>query len=722
MKVLDIETNGLLSKGFDMEFHCAWWKDPHSGAKRGYKPHEFEEFIKFVERLSDAEEIQVWHNGINFDIPALDLLCQKFLGRKINIKRHTLVDTLVLSRLLHSNLKDTDAGLLRSGRLPGSSYASHSLEAWGYRLGKMKGEYKATFKKRLADEGEPYEAGDEWKFFNQDMYDYNEQDVEVGSEIILKFLSNEFYFPAKMVPTGETEAERFWQSGLQCNLLEHKAQWVLQKMVRDGLPMSSKNVEDLYGTLCAARSDILQELIEFFGSWYQPKGGTEMFCHPKTGKPLPRYARVKTAKNGGVYKKPKNKLQKAGIEPCDLDTRLYIEGCQYTPIEHVTFNPASRDHIAKKLKEIGWEPIEFTDGGAAKVDDETLEGVHFDDPKAEKSVRLIQKYLTIQKRVGQVAEGDNGWLRMVGPDGRMHGNINANGAGTGRATHSYPNMAQVPAGRAPYGKECREAFGAEHNTKPDGTPDPWVHVGCDASGLELRCLAHFMAKIDGGDYGETILNGDIHWRNCVAAGLHPDVPRDKHNEAHEAARDNAKTFIYGFLYGAGAAKLGQIIRGGKKEGKALLDKFMAAVPAIAQLREGLKATLIKDEKWTQSGLKTVWKRKWVRGIDGRQVHIRSSHSALNFLLQGAGAILCKHWVVLVSEMMEAKGYKCGWDGDYVLMGWIHDEQQFAARTQEIAEDIVKICQEAMREVGRIYEWRMPLDTEGKIGRNWYECH
>ncbi|NBK20422.1 MAG: DNA polymerase [Spirochaetia bacterium] len=713
MKVLDIETDGLLDTM--STFHCAWWKDPHSGAKRGYRPDEFEDFIKFIERMSEKEEVQVWHNGIAYDIPALDILCRKFLGRPLKVKKHTIVDTLVLSRLLHSNLRDTDAGLLRSGRLPGNCFGLHKLEAWGYRLGEMKGEFAHDFKKAMKEQGEDYVEGMEWKYFSESMYDYNEQDVEVGSAIILKFLGNSFYFPNEA--TGETEAERFWSTGLPCVLMEHQAQWVLQKMVRDGFPMNREAVEDLYSTLCAARSDILRELVEFFGSWYQAKGGTEMFCHPKTGKPLPKYAKVKTAKSGYITRE-KTRGRGANKETyLEIDKSPYVAGVPFTPVVHITFNPASRDHIAKKLKDIGWIPVDFTDGGAPKVDDETLEGVHFDDPVAEKSVRLIQKYLMLQKRIGQVAEGDNAWLRLIGKDGRMHGNINPNGAGTGRASHSYPNMAQVPAGRAPYGLECRSAFGAEHN--PDGA---WVHVGCDASGLELRCLSHFMAKYDGGEYGEIILNGDIHWRNCVAAGLHPDVPRDKHNEAHESARDNAKTFIYGFLYGAGAAKLGQIVRGGKTEGKALLDKFMAAVPAIALLREGLKATLIKSEQWTQSGLKTVWKRKWIRGIDGRQIHVRSSHSALNFLLQGAGAVLCKHWVVETARIMEERGYKCGWDGDYVLMAWVHDEQQFAARTQAIAEELVEVCQTAMRNIGAFYEWRMPLDTEGKIGKNWYECH
>lgn len=719
MIISDIETDGLLDTM--SKFHCAWSGDYASKAKRGYRPHEFKEYIESLEKAAAEGQMIVFHNGISYDWEALDILCKKYLGRGFMVPRRNILDTVILSRLIHSNLKDTDAGLLRSGRISGSNFGNHSLDAWGERTGELKGSYKHDFKKLMESQGEAYKDGDEWLTFNEPMFDYNRQDIVVGERVLEVMISDKFYFPYE--PVGETEVDRFWSTCVPAVFLEHQAQWTLQKMVRDGFPMDIKGMESHYSTLCIDRAKSLKSLVDFFGSWYQPKGGTEIFKHPKTGKPLPRYAKVKTAKSGYIRREKFRGRGNLKESYWEVDKSPYVNGCMFTPVEHITFNPASRDHIAKKLKEIGWVPVDFTDGGAPVVDDEVLSAVHFDDPKAEKSIRLIQEYLMIQKRIGQCAEGKNAWLRLVKSDGRMHGNINPNGAGTGRATHSYPNMGQVPAGRATYGREFRSSFGAEHNRLPDGTPDPWVHVGCDASGLELRCLAHFMAKYDGGAYGEVILNGDIHWTNCVAAGLHADVPRDKHNESHELARDNAKTFIYGFLYGAGAAKLGQIIRGGKAEGKLLLDTFMAKTPAIAQLREGLKFTLVKSEQWTQSGQKVVWKRKWVRGIDGRKIHIRSPHSALNFLLQGAGAILCKHWVVECSRLaQEVYGLKCGWDGDYVLMAYVHDEQQWAARTPEIAELIVKIAQEAMRNVGDIYEWRMALDTEGKIGKNWYECH
>ncbi|MFL1495704.1 DNA polymerase, partial [Pseudomonas antarctica] len=201
------------------------------------------------------------------------------------------------------------------------------------------------------------------------------------------------------------------------------------------------------------------------------------------------------------------------------------------------------------------------DKGAPKVDDETLEGVTVADPDAQACIALVRDYLMIQKRIGMLAEGDNAWMRLVRSDGSMHGSINPNGAVTGRATHSYPNMGQVPSAKSPYGPECRALFGAVFAQKRFKGWENCVQVGVDASGLELRCLGHFGAKYDDGAYADQVLNGDVHWANGVAAGICQATVRDKSNHDHDRWRDMAKTFIYAFLYGAGDAKIGSIVGG-----------------------------------------------------------------------------------------------------------------------------------------------------------------
>lgn len=525
MLITDIETDGLLENV--SKFHCGVIYDYHTDEYVRYRPKDFSAYLDALEAEVARGGLIVFHNGHKYDSPVLTKLAKTQLNREFHLPRENVVDTLVLCRLIFANIKDTDMGLLRSGKLPGKRFGSHALEAWGYRLGVMKGEYKDDFKALLAEQGEEYVEGSEWLNFNEPMMEYNVQDVAVTKALLEKLLSDTYYFPLDGHTYPKFDYTDFWSCSGESIWLEHRAAWLLAKQERNGFPFDTKAIENLYVELAARRSELVKKLTDTFGTWYQPKGGTESFLHPKTGKPLLKYPRVKTPKQGGVYKKPKNKAQREGTEPCELDTRDYMEGAPYTPVEFVVFNAGSREHIAKKLKEAGWIPTEFTDKGTPKVDDEVLEHVRVDDPEKQACIDLIKEYLMIQKRIGQAAEGDKAWLRYVQADGKIHGSVNPNGAVTGRATHSFPNLGQVPGVRSPYGEPCRAAFGAEHHL--DGlTGEPWVQAGIDASGLELRCLAHFMSKYDEGAYADVILNGDIHTVNQEAAEL--------------PTRDNAKTF------------------------------------------------------------------------------------------------------------------------------------------------------------------------------------
>ena len=235
-------------------------------------------------------------------------------------------------------------------------------------------------------------------------------------------------------------------------------------------------------------------------------------------------------------------------------------------------------------------------------------------------------------------------------------------------------------------------------------PDGWYQAGVDASGLDLRCLAHFMAPYDNGAYAHEILNGDIHTANQIAAGL-PE-------------RNQAKTFIYAFLYGAGDAKIGRIVHGDEKDGRRLKKEFLKKTPAIAQLRAAIENTLV--EKRGLRGNIIKWRRKYLKGLDGRPLHVRSIHSALNLLLQSAGALICKKWILLLEENLIALGLDHGKDFQY--MAWVHDEVQVACRTKEIAETVVKVAQDSMRQAQDFFGFRVQLDTEGKIGRSWCDCH
>lgn len=629
--VFDIETDGLLDT--TKRFWCGWLYDSYTDLYTGYT--DLDEFFDDLNKYGTSGYNIVGHNICKFDIPAL----KKLKGERFAFDvRDVCIDTLVLARLIYSNIKDTDVGLMRSGRLPKALYGSHSLKAYGYRMGELKGTY-----------GEHEGA---WDKFTHEMYEYNKQDVVVTLKLFHKLMAKGY--PLKAIQ------------------LEHDIAWVMAKQERNGFVFDKDQATKLYSELAGKRQVLYENLVSKGGSWTVYKGDK-------------------------IYKRDN---AKRGIKA----------GVPYPQYEEVTFNPNSRQHIAKVLMDRGWEPTEMTPTGAPKVDEETL--------KTAKGIDLtedILEYLLINKRIAQLAEGDNAWLKLMkdDPDGytRIHGSVNPNGAVTGRATHAYPNVAQVPAGRSPYGEECRSLF---------RVPTGWYEAGIDASGLELRCFAHFLYPYDHGEYVNEILNGDIHTHNQKMAGL--------------PTRDQAKTMIYCMMYGGGDGKLGEVINGTAKDGKALKERFFNAVPAYKELCSDIERTLITSSEWVGGVNKVTWRKRVhpdnsnlsithsILGLDRRVVYVRSPHSALNTLLQSAGALICKKWVCLVEENMRKAGYRHGWDGDFAMMAWVHDETQIACRTREIAEDCVRIAQESMRQTQKFFNFNCQLDTEGKIGANWFDCH
>lgn len=329
------------------------------------------------------------------------------------------------------------------------------------------------------------------------------------------------------------------------------------------------------------------------------------------------------------------------------------------------FNPGSRKQIGERLIEKGWKPKVFTETGQPKVDETTLEEVDIPEAKA------IAEYLMLQKRIAQVES----WIDAIAKDGRVHGRVITNGAVTGRMTHHSPNMAQVPNSSAVYGKECRELWTVEKGYKL---------VGIDASGLELRMLAHYM---NDDAYTNEVIDGDIHTANQIAAGLEN--------------RNQAKTFIYAFLYGAGATKIGKITGGGAKEGQKLIDSFLSNTPKLKELRE--KVTAIYQKSGT------------LPSLDGRRLQVRSEHSALNTLLQGAGAVVMKQALVLLDEKLKSAKI------DYKFVANVHDEWQIEVEESK-AEEAGKLGVESIAEAGQVLNMRCPLTGEYNVGNNWKETH
>ncbi len=451
-----------------------------------------------------------------------------------------------------------------------------------------------------------------WDNYTPEMLEYCEQDVKLSVKLYRK-LRKKDWLPA--------EALR----------IEQEFAKIMVEQTITGWEFDVEKAQRLHVELMQDKEVIEKELYETFKPKYIYKGEKH-------------YARV-----------PFNRLGVAHWHNSAVD---------YTP-----FNPASRQHIALWLGDLyGWKP-KMSEKGNPIVDSAVLSKLKY--PEAH----LLVKFFDINKLIGMVAEGNNAWLKLVGNDDRIHGQLDTVGAVTGRCTHRKPNVAQTPSGRAFKGKECRELFIAKKG---------YSIVGVDASGLELRMLAHYMAKWDKGAYGKQVLEGDIHTVNQNAAGLD--------------TRDQAKTFIYAFLYGAGDGKIGSIVGGKAKEGKALKAKFFETLPALEKLITSVTKSAAKG---------------YINGLTGRRLYIRSPHAALNTLLQSAGAYVMKYYTVALYNNLK--------EYDATMVGNIHDEVQLEVLDSQV-DEVKKIAEASFAEVTALLGFRIKLEGEAQNGQTWYDTH
>lgn len=334
------------------------------------------------------------------------------------------------------------------------------------------------------------------------------------------------------------------------------------------------------------------------------------------------------------------------------------------------FNPGSRQQIAERLEKLGVKFTKKTEKGSVIVDETVLASIALPEAK------LLSEYLMLQKRVAQIGS----WLEEVKETGRVHGSVITNGAVTGRMTHSSPNMAQVPNKGSPYGEDCRELWIVDEGN---------VLVGADASGLELRMLAHYMKD---SAYIKTVCEGsskdgtDVHTQNQKAAGL--------------STRDEAKTFIYAFLYGAGAEKIGKVVGGDARAGQKLIESFLSNTPALKSLRNNVS-------KYASKG--------FVPGLDGRKIWVRSEHSAVNSLLQGAGAVVMKQALVLLDEELRKNKIWYGFCAN------VHDEWQIETKEKD-GELVGKLAVQSIEKAGTLLGLRCPVSGEFNIGKTWRDTH
>jgi DNA polymerase I-like protein with 3'-5' exonuclease and polymerase domains len=655
--VYDIETNGLLDRE-DLKIHCIVAVDADTEEMFEFGPDEIEAGLWL---LSSAERI-IGHNIAKFDIP----VCERVKGWHYHGE---IYDTYLASRLIYaSNMYSRSIACQRSAgrdkakreaRLPSKYLKAHSLKAWGYRLNLHKGTH-------LEEQGGAQEE------FTPELMDYCRRDVWINLRL---------YHHLRTKP-----AERRWgRCSEESILCESKVGYIIGQQERNGIRFNVDAAVELAARLQEKREVLKLKLRETFKPWYVAAPSQKGECVD-----LKEVAREGDAR----FSVPRRNMVEKPTKDRPWPVRRTV-GVPFTKIKLMEFNPGSGPHIAARLTAVfGWKPVDFSDNGEPEVTKAVLAGLDYP------VIPDLIEYLTVNKRLGAISEGKQAWLKHVTPEGLIFGKVHPTGTRTSRMAHHKPNLAQVPKCGKPYGEECRALFSPTRGT------EGWLQVGADASGIELRMLAHRMAFYDNGAFGHVLLQGDPHsdWMKLTGIFI----------------RDNQKTFTYALLYGSGDENLGMIIlydwrvafergitkrkapsnRYAKALGKAARAKLLQGLPALDELLKACRA---------------AHRRGWIRALDGRVLRCKTEHGSLNDLLQSDAAIVMKYALIIFDEKMRSNR------SVYEYMLNVHDEWQFETEPTH-ADAVGLMACDAMRLAGEQLGIRVPLAGEYKIGANWKECH
>ena len=465
-------------------------------------------------------------------------------------------------------------------------------------------------------------------------------DFDTYSEEMVTYCKRDVALTEKLYLHLRREGSEFSDKSI---ILEHEIAHIINLQSKHGFYLDTKKANDLFEETYYKARMIEHEIKQEF-------------------KPKPKFVRevVPKIKKDGT-------MSTVGLNT--FDNPCETVGGALSLIKFEPFNLASPKQIIERLDSCGWSPVMFTPKGSPKICERNLETISDNAPA---SAKKLAEWKMLESRWKTVES----WMKFCDTDNRIHGKVFTLGAVTGRMTHADPNMANVVSSEKPYGKECRECFTVED-------ADNYSIVGMDAKGLELRMLAHYM---NDEDYMDIVLHGDPHTANQKAAGLD--------------TRSQAKTFIYAFLYGAGAEKLGTVVNGTSRAGAQLKKQFLGNMPSLKNL---------------MSRVQSISEKGHVKGLDGRRIFIRHQHAALNTLLQGAGAISCKQWSICMHHYIKRNRLNAH------LVNTIHDELQYEVHNDDV-DSMVLGADKMMQEAGQLLGVRLQLNADAKVGRTWASTH
>lgn len=658
--VFDIETTAIEKGSFPKHIHCMWIDDGE-----GYLDYTFETMstgVAYLASLVQRGFTLVGHNIMAFDLQVLQQQYPYLIDAYQLAQSGQVFDTYLVGSVICHDMANEDWAHIRADPdyMPRRLAGSHSLKAWGKRVGEFK---------------DDYEGG--WEHWNEEMHAYNKQDVIANRAVFDDQLRRCKEIANALDITVEEFLSKPWFA------LEHKVATIMAQADVIGMGFDVDGAHTLVAEL-QQELDSLHNSVGDPAPWpketvmKKPQGYKAY--HPN----LPGVCLAEQATKTACAYEAKKAVKEFNLGASNqqvlrIKDISYIEGPPAVKKEH--FNPTSRYHVAEYLMtycgyEVDGENATkntFKDGSPVPRVDDSILALYDGD----KRVKAIARIFLLNKRIGQLEKGQTSWLRMH-RKGIMHSRHNTVGTNSGRGAHSGPNIGQVPASRSPYGNAMRRLFGPVWRDARQ--------VGVDQSGIELRNLAHYLYPYDKGAYAHIVLEGDVHKHNQHLMGLDD--------------RDKAKTAIYAMIYGAGPATLGAVKGGGFQTGLAMRKQIMDGLTGYSALLAGIKRVLTE--------------RGFLLGIDGRPLRARKEHSALNLLLQNCGAVLSKQWIVTLFEETP------GWGKDWSILCWVHDEIQ--VQTRKDPEAMQKQMQWAAAEAGKVHQFRLPVDTEGSTGANWAETH
>lgn len=661
MKIFDLETDNLLKQCTVV--HCGWWKDTLTGEWRGYRPYEVA--VMWEDLAADNDGL-VAHNGLDFDLEVL----KKFYGQMAGFKKfyqrcHNeagtyFLDTLITARVMYPDVGQMDWSMYRRGKLknfPDTPEVRKKL--FGNHNLKAWGYRLGVLKGDFPVE--------DFGTFTEEMYEYNRQDI-----VVTEALLNRLEFKA-----GQLD-------NLMCIELEHKFALYLQHQMNAGVDFDREKAELLV-------------------------------THWKR-----MLAKEITKMRAQI---PDIVIEEEFTPKRDNKTMGYKKGEVFTKRKIIPFNPRSADHVIFFLMhKYGWEPTDFTGKksdkwpmGKPQVTHEVLAALPY--PEAP----LLARIKVLMDRINLVSSSPSSWIKSIAEDGRIHGYINHNGTPTARCRHSRPNLGNIPSPKALWGKTLRSLFTARSIQPGEERNVKWVLVGCDADGLEMRLLAHYLYPYDNGAFFEMAFNGskddgtDAHSLNMKAVNkvLKPyNITID---------RECSKTIFYAILYGAWPKRVAYTIikRMGidipkNKQyiyGQIVIDAIKKNIKGLDQLISDL------EEQYEAAEARGTWPHLYMP--DGRPAPVRSKHSILNTANQTLGSVVMKTATVVFWKLMEEEGLRINVDWFPALH--VHDELQVNSKEENV-ETTRRLAAEAVRRAGEMLRINVPLVGHAQSGPNWSATH